>query len=205
MANINLISARRAERVRLTRLARGLSLACLVAAGAGLATLGFMGSQVLLAKSAVDALEKELGKLRPIREQIERDEKERTALQPKIQTLTEAQGATKRWFGIMEGLKRAVPEQTWLTSLGVEANGPTGQIMKINGVTVSQARVGETMYRLSGQPEFYERVDLRFTTVSNEKGSQNVEFELAAPLIPVTPANAADKSSTGGTHASQTN
>lgn len=202
MANVNLISARRAERVRLTRLARGLSLACLVAVGVGVATIGFMGSQIYLAKSSVDALEKELAKLRPIREQIETDERERRALQPKIATLTQAQGATKRWFGIMEGLKRAVPDNTWLTNLAVEQNGETGQTMKINGITVNQSRVGETMYRLSGQPEFYQRVDLRFTTVSKNEDSENVEFELAAPLKPLE--GAADKTTTGAKDATQT-
>ena len=204
MANINLISARRAERVRLTRLARGLTLACLVATGLGVATLGFMGSQIYLAKSSVDALEKELAKLRPIREQIQRDEKDRLALQPKIATLTQAQGATKRWFGIMEGLKRADPENTWLTNLAVEQNGETGQTMKINGVTVNQSRVGETMYRLSGQPEFYQRVDLRFTTVSKGEDSENVEFELAAPLKPLDAGVGAAKTTTGANNATQT-
>lgn len=202
MANINLISARRAERVRLTRLARGLSLACFVATGLGLVTVGFMGSQLFMARSSVDALEKELSKLRPIRDQIEADEREREALQPKIATLTKAQSSTKTWFGIMDGLKRAIPEETWLTNISVEQNGQTGKTMKINGVTVSQTRVGETMYRLSGQPEFYKRVDLRFTTLNKTSGREAVEFELAAPLATTEPAADANA---GGSNASQTN
>jgi Tfp pilus assembly protein PilN len=202
MANVNLISGRRAERVRLTRLARGLSLTCFVAAGLGLVTVGFMGSQIFLAKSSVAALEKELSKLRPIREQIEADEKERKGLQPKIVTLTQAQGATKKWFGIMDGLRRAVPEETWLTNVSVEQNGVTGQTMKINGVSVSQTRVGETMYRLSGQPQFYQRVDLRFTTVTKNNGHENVEFELAAPL---SQAELAATTNAGARNATQTN
>lgn len=202
MANVNLISARRAERVRLTQLARGLSLACFVAAGIGLVTVGFMGSQIFMAKGSVAELEKELTKLRPIRDQIEADEKERKALQPKIETLTSAQGATKKWFGIMDGLRRAVPEETWLTNVSVEQNGVTGQTMKINGVTVSQTRVGETMYRLSGQPQFYQRVDLRFTTVTKNDGREHVEFELAAPLAT---AELAASTNAGGHNATQTN
>src|SRR5688500_9065454 len=133
MANINLISSRRAERVRLTRTARGLSLTCLVATGLGLATVGFMGSQVFLAKSAVAGLDSELSKLRPIREQIEMDEKQRLALAPKIETLTQAQAATKRWFGMMEGWKRAIPDRTWLTNVSLE-QGAGGRAIKLNGV-----------------------------------------------------------------------
>jgi Tfp pilus assembly protein PilN len=183
-------------------MARGLSLACFVATGLGLVTVGFMGSQLFMARSSVDALEKELSKLRPIREQIEADERERQTLQPKIATLTKAQTATRTWFGIMDGLKRAVPEETWLTNVSVEQSGQTGRTMKINGVTISQTRVGETMYRLSGQPEFYQRVDLRFTTVSKNSGRDAVEFELAAPLAE---AKTAAETKSGATNATTTN
>ena len=201
MANVNLISARRAERVKLTRLARGLSIACLVAGGLSLLTVGFMTSQIFMAKSAVSALEQELSKLRPIREQIESDEKERMALLPKIVTLTQAKGTTNRWFGMMEGFKRAVPERTWLTNVSVEQNGATGRLVKINGITDTQSRVGETMLRLSNQREFYQRVDLRFTTVTKDEERENVEFELGAPLA----ENAEGASSAGGLNATQSN
>jgi Tfp pilus assembly protein PilN len=157
-----------------------------------------------MTKSAVAALEVKLSALRPIRDQIERDEAERLSLQPKILTLTQAQSATKRWFGIMEGSKRAIPDQTWLTNVSVEANANTGKLMKINGVTVNQARVGETMYRLSNQPEFYQRVDLRFTAVRDGEG-ENVEFELSAPLAEDKPAGAAAASTPGGGNATQVN
>jgi Tfp pilus assembly protein PilN len=183
MANVNLISARRAERVRFTRLAKGLSLTCLAAGAAVLLGVGFVGSQIVLTRNAIGEVDRELEKLRPIREQIERDERERMALQPKIETLTKAQAGTRRWSGMMEGLKRAVPDQTWLTNISVEQAGAASKVMKINGITETQARVGETMLRLSGQPEYYQRVDLGFTTASKQAGRERqVEFELKAPL-----------------------
>jgi Tfp pilus assembly protein PilN len=189
MANVNLIATRRADRVRLTRTARVLSLACVLAGGLGLVAVGFMGSQIFMARSAIAGLDQELAKLRPIREQIERDEQERIALQPKIETLTSAQKETQRWLGILEGLKRAVPDQTFLTNVGVEAAGADGKQLKLNGVTDTQARVGETMLRLNGQREFYDRVDLSFTTVNKTDGQEKVEFELKAALhTPEKPA-----------------
>jgi Tfp pilus assembly protein PilN len=182
MANVNLISTRRTERVRLTRMARGLSLACVLAGGLGLVAVGFMGSQIFMSRSAIAGLDQELTKLRPIREQIERDERERVALQPRIDTLTVAQGDTQRWLGIMEGLKRAVPDQTWLTNVSVEESGPETKQLKLNGVTDTQARVGETMLRLNGQRDFYDRVDLVFTSNARAAGIDKVEFELRAAL-----------------------
>jgi len=76
-----------------------------------------------------------------------------------------------------------VPEQTWLTSVSVEKSADALQTMKIDGVTANQSRVGETMYRLSLQPDFYKHVDLRFTqTTKGDTGDANVDFELAAQL-----------------------
>lgn len=182
MANINLISARRAERVRLSKIAKGL-LAATVGAGAlGLVAIVVVGSQVIATGMKVAAAERELEKLRPIIAEMEADQAERNALKPKLVTLTDAQGQTKRWLGMMDGFKRAVPEQTWLTNVSVEKAAENSKILKINGVTVSQSRVGETMYRLSQQPDFYSKVDLRYTQTMKSEREDNVEFELAAQL-----------------------
>lgn len=181
MANINLISARRAERVRLSKIAKGLMAATVGAGALGLIAIVAVGSQVIATGMRVAAAERELGKLRPIIAEMEADQAERNTLKPKLVTLTDAQGQTKRWLGMMEGFKRAVPEQTWLTNVSVEKSADN-KVLKINGVTVSQSRVGETMYRLSQQPDFYSKVDLRYTQTMKSASEDNVEFELAAHL-----------------------
>jgi Tfp pilus assembly protein PilN len=99
-----------------------------------------------------------------------------------LRTLTDAQGRTGRWFGIMESLKRSVPDQTWLTNVAVEHVPDVPDTIRINGLTVNQARVGETMYRLTQQPQYYKTVDLRFTQTTKVDAHDNVEFELAAHL-----------------------
>ncbi|MFN3648529.1 MAG: PilN domain-containing protein [Armatimonadota bacterium] len=183
MANINLISARRAERVRVAKVAKGLLIGLIVVSSLGLGSAAFMTGQIFIAGGRVTAAEKELEKLRPILDEIEAAEKERLALQPKLTTLTEAQQATNRWYGILEGLKRAVPEETWLTNLAVEKSGDGPQTLRINGMTASQTRVGETMYRLTQQPEHYAKVDLRYSETSRAQIADAVEFELAAQLF----------------------
>lgn len=197
MANINLISARRAERVRLTRVARGLLLGTIGAGGITVAAGAFMATQIFFAQNRVAELNQELEKLRPVIQEIDQAKAERIALQPKLITLADAQKSTKRWFGIMDGLKRAIPEQTWLTNVSVEKSGEHQQAVKINGVTANQSRVGETMSRLNLQPDFYKRVDLRFTQTTTSEDQVNVEFELAAQLnLPEPPKVDANETKT---------
>ncbi len=189
MANINLISARRAERLRLTRVARGMMLGVLSAVTVGLGMVAFMTGQWVVTTSRVAATEAQLVLLRPVLDEIDQAKKERELLLPRLSTLTDAQKQTNRWIGIMEGLKRAVPEQTWLTSVSVERNAEGPQAVKLNGVTINQTRVGETMLRLAQQQEYYQTVDLRYTATSNREGLDNVEFEVAARLVqPESPA-----------------
>jgi Tfp pilus assembly protein PilN len=200
MANINLISVRRAERVRLTKITRGLLLTAVGTGAISFLLIGVMSTRLLSAQSSVRTAEAALSKLRPVLQQIENDERERTILGPKLTTLTDAQQTTLRWFGIMDSLKRAVPEQTWLTSISVEKSGDTQQMMKIDGVTANQSRVGETMYRLTLQPDFYKKVDLRFTQTTTSETGDNVDFELAAVLAQPEPVRKA-----GDAHEAKTN
>ena len=180
MANINLISARRADRVRLSRIAKGLTAAVVAAGVLAVGAITTLSFQLLVSKGRIAEADARLMTLRPILAEIEADEAEQKALQPKLKTLLEAQKRTSRWFAIMEGLKRAVPAETWLTNVSVErvANVPAG--IKINGITVNQTRVGETMTRLTLQGENYKKVDLRYTQASPDRERESVEFELVA-------------------------
>lgn len=187
MANINLIATRRAERVSMARLAKGLVGALGVAVVVGVGITGYMMIQILAAKNETTQVEAELTKLAPIRKEIEAAENQRKELRPKLDTLTEAQTRTRRWFDILEGLKRSVPDETWLNSVGAEGGiGPDEtQSLKINGSTTSQERVGETMIRLSQQAELYKPSELKYTqSVRNAEGEM-VEFELTAQLQPL--------------------
>lgn len=199
MANINLISARRAERVRLTRIARGLVTSLIAGGVLSAGAVAFMLTRQVVASQRLSAADARLAELRPVLREIEDAEGERAALQPKLVTLTEAQQRTRHWYGILLGLKRVVPAQTWLTNVAVEKAGAESSLLRVNGVTINQSRVGEAMYRLSQQPDFYSHVDLRYTrTAKNEQG-ENVEFELAAQLV--QPESKASKGSTDATQA----
>ncbi len=185
MANINLISSRRAERVRLARIARGLGVATVVVLTIGMGSAAFMFGQIIMAGGALAKAEVEMEKLRPVLDEIASAEQRQAQLKPKLETLTQAQVRTHRWWSVMEGFKRAIPTETWLTNMAVEKSSDDAQTVRLNGITANQARVGETMYRLSQQQEFYRKVDLRFTQASQDPLDPKVEFELAAQMIPV--------------------
>jgi Tfp pilus assembly protein PilN len=202
MANVNLISARRSERIRLTRVTKALVLSSIGVFGIGFMGSLFLGGRWVGQSIEIAKVEQQLTRLRPILAEIEAAEAERGLLQPKLTTLTSAQTVTKRWFGIMDGLKRVVPERTWLTNLAVEKTAENAGTLRLNGVAPNQTRVGETMLRLSQQRSFYNHVDLRFTT-SRPGGPDDVptvEFELGAQLTqPEQPQGQ------GGQDATQTN
>jgi Tfp pilus assembly protein PilN len=183
MASINLISGRRSERVRMTKLSRGLMGGLIVTCVVSAAAIGIWGLRIVAVQGEIAKVDEALAKLLPTVRQIEQAEADRRELQPKLTTLTEAQTRTQRWFGIMEGFKKAVPEETWLTNVAVESSGEESKIVRIDGITANQSRVGETMYRLTQQPEFYKKVDLRYTqTARGQDKEGDVEFELAAHL-----------------------
>jgi len=186
MANINFISARRAERVRLKKAASVLSLGVMIAGGAVLFTLGMTGMQVWGYKAQIRQAKDEIERMKPEIERVQADEKERASLLPMIQTLELAQLSTEYWLGVMGGLKRSVPAQTWLTNIQAARQGEGGQV-RITGVTADTTRVGETMLRLNQQTNYYSRVDLGYTRAKMAVGNQspNFDFELAAQLQPM--------------------
>jgi Tfp pilus assembly protein PilN len=189
MSNINLISARRAERVRTRKVGRSLVTAMIASGAVGLGLFVFVTGQIVVTNSQIAQAEGELEKLKPVLAAIEADERDRAELQPKLTTLSMAQARTQHWFGVLEGLKQAIPGQTWLTGLGVEGT-EEAKLLRLTGVTANQTRVGETMYRLNLQPQYYAKVDLRYTQALQGGQRNAVEFELAAQMAPLAVVDA---------------
>lgn len=184
MVSINMIAARRAERLRLSRATRILSFAVCTCA-ALLVTVGLvMGGRILTVKYQTASVEAELVKLQPTIEKINAIERERTLLKPQIAVLDDAVLNTMRWHSVMADLQRSIPPQTWLTNLSVERQAEGQERLRLSGVTVSQKLVGEAMLRLN-QNQLYNGVDLHFTQSGKVGSRETVEFELAAHLKPL--------------------
>jgi Tfp pilus assembly protein PilN len=184
MVSINMIAARRAERLRLARITRGLSLSAGVAGALLFAIFAGMSARILSVRFETGRVEGELVRLQPTLDRIAALNREREILKPKLVVLDDAQKGTLRWCSVLTDLQRSIPPQTWLTGLAVEGARDKEQTVRLNGVTVSQKLVGEAMLRLN-QNRLYKAVDLHFTQSGKVGERETVEFELAAHLQPM--------------------
>lgn len=186
MANINLISAQRAETIRLRRATRALMFTVFATLGCVVAVLGWCGAQTLATQARLGQVERELVVLRPKLNAIREMEARRQALRPRLTTLQEARESTTRWFAILEGLRRSVTEQLWLTGLAVERGSDDGVRLRLNGVALSNTAVGEAMRRLNVhlRPNLAENqyFELRYSQPAAIGRTEAVEFEVAASL-----------------------
>src|SRR4051812_27070403 len=196
MISINMISARRAEHLRMLRWVRALGLATSVAGAAALAVNVFVRAQIFSTGAALGAVDRELARLKPALDRLAEVERARDALKPKLMVLSKAQGDTMKWYDVLVSLKRTVPTRAWLTSLNVEGGRDEDQTVRLTGVTETQAMVGETMLRLNAT-RLYQTVDLHYTQSGKVGEHDTVEFEVAAHLPPVEkPKHDADPTQT---------
>lgn len=195
MISINMISARRAEHLRMLRWVRALGLTAVVA-GAGMLLVNlFVSAQRLETRVQTNQVNRELARLKPALDRLNQIQQARVSLQPKLMVLNKAQNDTMRWYDVLVSLKHTVPTRAWLTSLNVEGGRDDPQIVRLAGITESQSMVGETMLRLnearrgSQGPLLYQAVDLDFTQSGKLGDRDTVQFEVAAHLPPAENAN----------------
>jgi len=182
MANVNFISSRRAERVRLAKVARWLFMGTMACSLAAVFAIGWNFLQIMGVDSDIKTAESDVDKLRPQIERVKADQAARDELQPYITTLSEAQTSTRQWLGIMSSLKLAVPQETWLTNVQSERSGEVVSALRINGQTANAARVGETMLRLNAQPAYYTGVVLVSARQRQNEEPARMDFQLAVQL-----------------------
>jgi Tfp pilus assembly protein PilN len=181
MISVNMISARRAEHLRMLRWVRALGLTAVVA-GAGMVGANiFVRAQIFSTVFALRAVDEQLARLKPALDRLAEVQQAREALRPKLLVLGKAQDDTMRWHRVLVSLKRTVPRTAWLTSLNVEGGRDEAQTVRLNGITQTQTMVGETMLRLNGT-KLYESVDLHYTQSGKMGERDTVEFEVAARL-----------------------
>jgi Tfp pilus assembly protein PilN len=196
MISVNMISARRAEHLKMLRWVRALGLATTIVGAGMFAVNFFVRVQIFATGVALHAVEDELGRLKPALDRLAQVQLQREALKPKLQTLDKAQTDTMKWHKVLCSLRKTVPNRAWLTSLNVDGGRDEDQTVRLNGITVSQSLVGETMLRLNAT-KLYKTVDLHFTQSGKMGERDTVEFEVAAHLPPAEkPKNDADTTQT---------
>jgi Tfp pilus assembly protein PilN len=196
MISVNMISARRAEHLRMLRWVRALGLATMVV-GAGMLVVNiFVRAQIFAAGASLNEVSQELSRLKPALDRLDQIQQARANLRPKLVVLDKAQSDTMRWYGVLVSLKRTVPTHAWLTSLNVEGGRDEAQTVRLTGITESQSMVGETMLRLNAT-KLYQAVDLDYTQSGKVGNRDTVEFQVAAHLPPAeNPKNDANTAQT---------
>jgi Tfp pilus assembly protein PilN len=188
MISVNMISARRAEHLRMLRWVRALGLTTMVV-GAGMLVVNiFVRAQIFATGASLNAVNQELSRLKPALDRLDQIQQARANLRPKLMVLDKAQSDTRRWYRVLVSLKRTVPTHAWLTSLNVEGGRDEAQTVRLDGVTESQSMVGETMLRLNAT-KLYQAVDLSYTQSGKTGDRDTVQFEVAAHLPPAENPN----------------
>lgn len=202
MPSINMIAARRAEKLKLEKNVRVMFLVVVGELAVTLALLSFMTAQVYGANRSISDFDQKLKKIQPTVEKIKYYNSEITNLQPRLSLLADTREQTLTWYNIMQELGHSMPERTWLNGISAtqasasqstDAEGKeiSGAKLSLRGVSANQRLVGETMLKLNRFPEI-DKVDLNFTQKGGDATLETVEFDMAATLK-------SDKPEEGGT------
>jgi Tfp pilus assembly protein PilN len=189
MPSINMIAARRAEKMRLEKQIR-IALFSVVGVGAVVVCLtSYMAACIYSAGRDIQTLDIKIRRIEPVVEKIRVNEKDIDALKPKLELLDQSRKETLLWSAVLSDLSKSMPQKTWLSNVSTTvaasttpgtAPEPGGKRLALKGISVSQELVGEAMLRLSSFNEF-QKVDLSYT----QKGGaemQTLDFEIAATL-----------------------
>ena len=183
MPSINMIAPRRAEKKRLERDMRRLVVVIAVELIFAVGLGGWVTTKIFTARSRTADLEVKIAKNLPTVKQIEEYELATAKLVPKLDLLNQARTGTMRWYNTLDRLSESMPSSTWLTriSTGPVKEGDEDMVLSLVGVSPTQARVGETMMRLSVNPDF-QKIDLHFTRKTCIGLASAIEFEIGATL-----------------------
>lgn len=183
MLLINLIAARRAERRKLELIRGGMlramvGIVLMTAAVALIATLGITRTAIRIRDVDVQTalLQDTVDKVNALQASIK-------SLQPRVNTLVQAQNSTDRWRGVLQSVSASLPDKTWVTSFqSKEPTNDKADSFTLTGQTVTQDRIGRTMLKLHDSV-FVDRVDITFASQRQE--GKGISFELSAALKPM--------------------
>lgn len=185
MPSINMIAPRRAEKRRMEQAMRRLAVVIIAELIIAVGISGWVCTRFYTTKNRIAEINTEIAKLQPIVKQIEEYEKNTNKLKPKIELLNQAKDCTMLWYNTLDKLTQNIPQSTYLTKLSTakdNANKDASQTtVCLNGVSESQAKVGEIMVRMHAIPEF-SNVNLHFTQQTVIKEASGYEFEIGATM-----------------------
>jgi len=197
MASINMIAARRAEKLKTEKMVRGMLLGIFAEIAVALGLLSFFMARIFSAGLTLEKLSMDLKKIEPAVQRITTCQRLIKDLEPKLELLADSRESTLLWTNIMHDLSRSMPANTWLSNVSSNVitapstdpkQKPTSKVvLTLAGTSVDQSLIGEAMLRF-GQHGEVEKVDLNYTRRNPSMEVEAVDFDMAATLKPKEPA-----------------
>jgi len=184
MPSINMIAPRRVEKRRLERDMRRLVAVILAELVCAVAIGGWVCTKLLTTRNRIGDLDVQLARLQPIVKQIEGYDSATKTLAPKLDLLNKAKERTMQWYNSLDRLTQSLPQSTYLTRIATKRSDKkedAGTTVNLSGISISQAKIGETMLRLTAIPDF-KKVDLHYSQASCVNGCPAIEFEIGATM-----------------------
>ncbi len=187
MPFVNLIKEDRLAAAARERQIRMFVLLCVAIGGVSFLGAGFFTFEAARYKEKSAALEKALEEAKPYMKQVDANNAEIAKLEPKIDTLTNAQGATLQWSRILEHLKGNMPEGVWLTGVTCQrqSSGEAVQV-SLKGLSTTQEAVGYLILRVETSKDL-ESPQLVFTQERQTEKGRALEFEVKGILAGSAP------------------
>lgn len=198
MPNINLISARRAEKKKVELWTRQLFFGLSGSVGAFILLVSYLGVQRLSMAGELAQANELLRSLKPKKDRVQELKRDKEDLAPKVETLQKAKLDTLRWKALLQVVSQSIPPDTWLSSITASGTD-TATVLRLNGFTATQTSAAQTVLNLQTHPLF-EKVDIGFTNqVPGNPGdpTPRVNFEIDTTLKGSTPPK--DDKKPGGT------
>ena len=196
MPSINMIAPRRAEKRRLERDMRRLVIVIAVELIFAVGLGGWVATKIFTTRSQIADLDVQITNFQPTVKQIEEYDSAAAKIAPKLELLKQAKSGTMRWYNTLDRLTQSFPPSTWLTRISTGATRQGEDLaLNLTGVSVSQAKVGETMMRLYTNQDL-RGIDLHFTRKTNVGTATAFEFEIGASLPAARQAKEVTKNGT---------
>jgi Tfp pilus assembly protein PilN len=190
--SINMIAARRMDKRRQEKTVRNLAYAIAGEIGVTFVIASVLAVRWTAMSAQVADLQGELHKIQPTVKQIQQMQQETASMQPKVAALDGAHSDTLFWYSGFYAVSRALPPQTWLTTLST--NGGASQAtpgtvaatdpqISLSGVARSESQVGTIMEQMNQLP-CLDHIDLLSVDQQKNKNVTSVSFSLTVHLKP---------------------
>lgn len=194
MPYVNLIQEERLIAQQLERRTRTFFGTFVGSVALTLGVFGFFFFRAESLESEENALRAQAAKAQPLLDKIAENKLQKDELQPRVQTLQDAQAMTGKWGGVLEYLSTQTPPQTWLTAVRSSISDLTKPVnIAFAGLSDRQELVGEYILRLQSCKEL-ENVQLRFTAEKPVADTRAIEFEISSDLMGTAERKVRDES-----------